>query len=111
VEARWIYAALFDVRGPVGEPDGMWKHIGDRDHFDVASFELIVQQLDSRRVFIAVSRAHATEVSIEGAAAVVADYMQHGEVRIANVELTKFMQVNRIGVARCWVPAHPRQSS
>jgi hypothetical protein len=103
MDAREIYTALFDPRGPVAEPTGDWQHVGTAQNFDEKGFsDLVRQRITSSHALVAVSRTLAQTVAIGELAPVVREYLKAGEVRIADPDLKRFMQVNPIGVARVW---------
>jgi hypothetical protein len=103
MEAREIYAALFDARGPVGAPSGEWNFIGDNGCFEPERLNrIIVAAIGNPRAYVAVSRKTAAEMPIGEVADAVRNFMQQGTVRIADVGLTQFMEVNPMGVARSW---------
>ena len=103
MDSREIYAALFDPRGPAGEPTGEWMYVGDAQSFNEQKFASFIQQLDpTQPVLVAVSRTNAREVPMNMLATVVPELLELGEVRMADTHFRRFMQVAPVGVARAW---------
>lgn len=103
MDSREIYAALFEPRGPAGEPTGEWSFVGDADCFDQKRLrELISHWGEGSEVFVAVSRTQAVQITAESVGPTVQQFLPLGEVRIADTRLTHFVQVAAVGVARSW---------
>lgn len=103
MDSREIYAALFEPRGQAGEPTGEWSFVGDAVCFDQKRFRKLLSPWGSdSEVWVAVSRTKAVQVTSELAALTVQQFLQLGEVRIADLRLTHFVQISTIGVARSW---------
>jgi hypothetical protein len=90
------------LRGPAGEPKGEWIFVGDNQCFDTARFSDVTSVLPSSKVYVAVSRTQGCLVEVEVLPQVVQDYLNHGEVRIADEKLRFLIQVSPIGIARAW---------
>ncbi len=103
MNARQIYATLFDPRGPVHEAGGEWRFIGDTGCFDAARLKQIVDsEISGPQAYVAVSRHNATEVPLAAVPELVREYLDLGKVRIANLGLTRFAEVDPAGVVRSW---------
>jgi hypothetical protein len=102
MEPREIYEALFNSRGPAREPKGEWIFIGDSQCFDTARFSEVTSVLPSSKVYVAVSRTQGCLIEEEVLPQVVQDYLNHGEVRIADEKFRVFVQISPIGVVRTW---------
>ena len=103
MDTRQIYAALFDGRGPVGIPGGEWIFVGDTGCFELAKLgQIVAAAIGGSRAYVAVSRKAAAEVPSQWVPAVVRDYLKQGTVRIADIRLKRFVEVNPVGVARAW---------
>jgi hypothetical protein len=102
MEPRELYEVLFNSRGPAGEPKGEWIFVGDSQCFDTARFAEVASVLPSSRVYVAVSRTQGCLVESEALPQVAQDYLNNGEVRVADEKLRVFIQVSPIGVARTW---------
>ena len=100
---REIYAALFNSRGPVGSPSGEWRFVGDTACFEAAKFDqFVAEMIGTSRAYVAVSRRIADEVAVSSLASVVPDYLKQGTVRIADLRLKRFVEINPVGVTRAW---------
>jgi hypothetical protein len=100
---REIYAALFNARGPVGAPSGEWRFVGDTACFEAAKFDqFVAESIGTSRAYVAVSRRIADEVEVDSLASLVPDYLKQGTVRIADLGLKRFVEINPVGVTRAW---------
>lgn len=103
MDSREIYAALFDPRGPAGEPKGEWRFVGDTSCFDGARFDKVASVILSPIAIVAVSRNDAREVPRVELAGAVRNMLESGEVRVADQTFKSFVQITTAGVARSWV--------
>ena len=100
---REIYAALFNPRGPVGEPSGEWRFVGDTGCLEPERLDQIVAEaIGGPGAYVAVSRSAAAEVPAASVSSVVREYLMQGTVRVSDLGLKRFVEVNPIGVARGW---------
>lgn len=76
--------------------------VGDIQCFDTKRFSAVTSVLPSSKVYVAVSRTQGCLVDAEVLSQVVQDYLNYGEVRVADEKLRFFIQVSPIGVARMW---------
>jgi hypothetical protein len=102
MDSREIYAAIFDPRGPAGLPRGEWQFVGDLRCLDDNRLAAVAENISASRLLIAVSRTLAQEISANELVPYIREFLPHGEVRAADMELKNFLQVSPIGVARYW---------
>ena len=103
MDARQIYAALFDPRGSVGAPSGEWRYIGDGEILDESLLRtFLAGSISSPKAFIAISRHEAHHVRREALYGLALSLLSHGDVRIADSDLRHFVELSRLGVARTW---------
>lgn len=103
MNARQIYAALFDPRGPVLEPSGEWSFVGDTGCYEPARMKTVLASaIGGPRAYVAVSRHDAVEIAVDSVPELVREYLELGTVRVADIALKRFLEVHPAGVARSW---------
>jgi hypothetical protein len=103
MDARQIYSALFDPRGPVREPRGEWRFVGDSACFDKSLLlKILSESIPSPVAYVAVSRNEAQFVPLQQICELARTYLSKGDVPIADSGLRHFVELSRVGVARAW---------
>ena len=78
-----------------------WSYVGDNENYQTEQVQNFINQyFDERELYIAITRQNSYSVSKDQASIEIINSASKQEVIICNLEFTKMIEFNRIGVAR-----------